>query len=73
MAKTAAFPCGRGGRPSVDQAFVPGGPRKSVVSCGNGLWVVGCALLGCEWVGDGRVVPGLGGGGGGGGAGCALG
>ena len=34
-ATTAVCRCGRGGRPRR-QLLVPGGPRKSVVSCGNG-------------------------------------
>ena len=49
------------------QGFVPGGPRKSVVSCGNGRCVVGRALLGAEWLLDGRLELGFGSGRGGGG------
>jgi hypothetical protein len=44
--------------------LVPGGPRKSVVSCGNGRCVVGWTLLGSERVVEGCVALGFGGGGG---------
>jgi hypothetical protein len=56
--------------------LVPGGPRKSVVSCGNGRCVVGCTLLGAEREldgVDGLVALGFGGGGGGGTLGGGIG
>ena len=52
--------------------MVPGGPRKSVVSCGNGRCVVGWTLLGAERLLDGWVLLGFGGGGAGGALVCTV-